>query len=278
MVAQVAAAEVAARVTAAVTLGSARGQTAAHTHAAAAVVGCGLVLGLEAEQLTAALSMVLAQPRRVLLPAFMGSDAKFWVAAAPILDAARAITAAAAGARGLEAVLEDKGGMLEALAAVALPEAMALYGERWHSRTLSIKAVPGCAYLTAAVEAAAALAPIDLAEVDEVEVAASIFTIGMEVESAPFIDGPGSPLPALGFSLGYNLAVALETGGLSVDDLHGEHLASNARWAAAGRVRISHDDDLTVAALAATAPSAPRWAGPRSGRAGGLGPGAARPS
>src|SRR5258708_8084141 len=38
MVAQVAAAEVAARVTAAVTLGSSRGQTATHTHAAPVVV------------------------------------------------------------------------------------------------------------------------------------------------------------------------------------------------------------------------------------------------
>src|ERR1035437_240869 len=82
MVAQVAAAEVAARVTAAVTLGSARGQTATHTHAAAAVVGCGLLLGLSAERLTAALSLALAQPRRVMLPAFMATDAKFWVAAA----------------------------------------------------------------------------------------------------------------------------------------------------------------------------------------------------
>src|SRR5258708_33044869 len=49
MVAQVAAAEVAARVTAAVTLGSRRGQTATHTHAAAVVVGCGPLLGLSAE-------------------------------------------------------------------------------------------------------------------------------------------------------------------------------------------------------------------------------------
>src|SRR6202165_4242037 len=71
MKAQGAGAEVAARVTASVTLGSTRGQTAAHTHAAVAVVGCGLVLGLSAEQLTVALSLALGQPRRVLPAAFM---------------------------------------------------------------------------------------------------------------------------------------------------------------------------------------------------------------
>jgi 2-methylcitrate dehydratase PrpD len=266
LVAQVAAAEVAARVTAAVTLGSARGQTAAHTHAAAATVGCGLLLGLDADQLTAALALALSQPRRVLLPAFMGSDAKFWVATAPILDAARCIGAAGAGARGLDAAMEAPGGVLEHLAAVPLPEAMAEYGRRWHLRTLSIKAIPGCAYLTAAVEAAAALAPVDLAEVEAVEVAASIFTIGMEVESAPFIDGPRSPLPALGFSLGYNIAAALESGGLSPSDLTDPALSSEQRWRVAGATTVIHDADMTVTAITATAPvgAAIAWAGERA--------------
>ena len=221
MTAQVAAAEVAARVTASVTLGSARGQTAAHTHAAAAVVGCGLLLGLGPEELTTALSLALAQPRRVLLPAFMATDAKFWVAAGPILDASRCLALAAGGAVGLEDLAETRGGLLEQLAEVPLPEVFSGWGRRWHLRTLSIKAVPGCAYLTSAVEAAASLAPIDLREVDEVLVGASVFTIGMEVESAPFIRGAATPLPALGFSLGYNVAAALEGGGLDVSDLHG---------------------------------------------------------
>jgi 2-methylcitrate dehydratase PrpD len=254
MVAQVAAAEVAARVTAAVTLGSARGQTATHTHAAAAVVGCGLLLGLSAERLTAALSLALAQPRRVMLPAFMATDAKFWVAAAPILDAARCIQMAQAGAVGLEGLMEAPGGLLEQLAAVPLPEVFSGWGSRWHLRTLSIKAIPGCAYLTSAVESAASLAPVDAGEVEAVEVGASVFTLGMEAESSPYIDGPESPLPALGFSVGYNLATALESGSLDVDDLHGERLASSSRWELAGRVRLSHDPDLTVAALAAAAP------------------------
>jgi 2-methylcitrate dehydratase PrpD len=254
MVAQVAAAEVAARVTAALTLGSTRGQTATHTHAAAAVVGCGLLLGLGAERLAAALSLALAQPRRVMLPAFMATDAKFWVAAAPILDAARCIQMADRGAVGLEGLMEVPGGVLEELAAVALPEVFSGWGSRWHLRTLSIKAIPGCAYLTSAVEAAASLAPVDGDEVESVEVGASVFTLGMEAESSPYIDGSRSPLPALGFSVGYNLAAALETGSLEVDDLHGERLASPSRWELAGRVRLTHDPDLTLAALAAAAP------------------------
>jgi hypothetical protein len=212
------------------------------------------LLGLGAERLAAALSLALAQPRRVMLPAFMATDAKFWVAAAPILDAARCIQMADRGAVGLEGLMEVPGGVLEELAAVALPEVFSGWGSRWHLRTLSIKAIPGCAYLTSAVEAAASLAPIDAGEVESVELAASVFTLGMEAESSPYIKGPQSPLPALGFSVGYSLAAALETGGLDVDDLHGERLTSAARWDVAGRVRVSHDPQLSLAALMATAP------------------------
>jgi 2-methylcitrate dehydratase PrpD len=250
----VAAAEVAARVTASVTLGSARGQTAAHTHAAAAVVGCGLLLGFGPEELAVALSLALAQPRRVLPAAFMATDAKFWVAAGPVLDASRCLALARAGGRGIDDLVEVHGGLLDQLAAVPLPGVFSGWGERWHLRTLSIKAVPGCAYLTAAAEAAASLAPIDLDDVESVEVGASIFTLGMEAESAPYMRGPMSPLPALGFSVGYSVAAALDSGGLDVDDLHGDRLHSAARWELAARLRLVHDLELTVQALSATAP------------------------
>lgn len=266
LVAQVAAAEVAARVTAAVTLGSARGQTAAHTHAVGATVGASLILGLSSQEMTCAVSLALAQPRRVLLPAFMGSDAKFWVAAAPILDAARCVRLAGEGAVGLPALLEAPGGVLAELADVPLTEAFAGYGDRWHLRTLSIKAVPGCAYLTAAVEAAAELGPLALADVAGVEARVSILTMGMEVQGAPFLAGAATPLPALGFTVGYGVAAALETGGLDVDDLHGDAVASVERWRVAGATQLEHDTELTVAALAATAPvgAAIAWAGDRA--------------
>ena len=235
VVAMVAASEVAARLTASVTLGRARGQMASHTHAAATVVAAGVVFQLTAAEMTNALSLALAQPRSVLLPAFMASDAKFWVAATAILDAAAAMNLAQRGGKGMSSVLEAHGGVFEALADIPLPQAFDHYGARWHLRSLSIKAVPGCAYLGAAIEAAAGLGPIDLAEVDSVSVAGSIFTIGMESESAPYIAGPASPLPALAFSTGYNVAAALATGGLNVADLHGDRLADPARWRVAAR-------------------------------------------
>ena len=263
VVAMVAASEVAARLTASVTLGRARGQTASHTHAAAATVAAGVIMDLAPQQLATALSLALAQPRQVLLPAFMASDAKFWVAAAPILDAGRAIDQALQGATGMGAVIETTGGFFDVLAEVPVRQAFAAYGERWHLRTLSIKAVPGCAYLGAAVEAAAGLGPIAPGEIASVGVAASIFTLGMEAESAPFIDGPASPLPALAFSTAYNVAAALLGGGLDVEDLHGPRLDSREPWRVAALTRVEHDAALSLSALAATAPvgAALAWAG-----------------
>jgi 2-methylcitrate dehydratase PrpD len=266
LVAQVAASEVAARLTAAVTLGPARGQAAGHTHAVGTAVGASVVLGLSPAQMAGAVGLALAQARRVLMPAFMGSDDKFWMAARPILDAAKCVQLAQRGSIGVPALLEGPGGVLETLADVAVPEAMADYGRRWHLRTLSVKHVPGCAYITALVEAAAALGPLGLDDVAGAEADVSIFTLGMEAESSPFLAGSRTPLPALGFSAGYNLAAALERGGLDVGDLHGSALASPARWRLAGKVVLRHDPALTMAALAATAPvgAAIAWAGGRA--------------
>jgi 2-methylcitrate dehydratase PrpD len=266
LVAQVAASEVAARLTAAVTLGSARGQTAAHTHAVGAAVGFAVALKLTPGQMAVAVSLAMAQTRKVLLPAFMGSDAKFWVAAGPVLEAARCVREAERGARGYAGLVEASGGVLEELADMPLPEALGGYGERWHLRTLSIKSVPGCAYLTSIVELAAGLGPLDLRAVERIEGRASIFTLGMEAQSAPFMAGPNTPLPALGFSSGYNIAAALESGSLGVEDLHGSRLASEERWRVARALRLEHDEELTVAALGATAPvgGAIAWAGDRA--------------
>lgn len=257
--------ELAARVTGALTLGRARGQTAAHTHLAGAAVVGGVLAGLPAGQLAGATALSLSHPREVLLPAFMGSDAKFAVAAAPLQDALTAVDAAPRATATLD-ILERDGGLFERLCDVPLPEAMGGYGSRWHTRTMSFKRDPGCAYISAAVEGAGGLGPVELEEVERVEIGCSIFTLGMEAESAPFIAGPATPLPALNFSVGYSVAAALEDGSLEAGDFHPETVASEARWRVAGAVTLRHDPGLTLAALAATAPMgmALAWAGERA--------------
>lgn len=253
----VAATEVAARVTAAATLGPFRGQTAAHTHLAGAVAGRCAATGVDAGVTADALGLAFAAPPWPLQHGFFGSDAKTLVAAAPVRTALDAVDAALAGLHGAPDMLEHPGGFLATYASTPLPQAIGGLGARWHSDTLSIKVHPGCAYIDAAIDAAVALHPQVVDRFDQisaVEVDASIFTVGMEERSRPYLRGPGSGLAALEFSTGYAVACALRRGGVEVADLMPERLGDGRVWRVADAVSVRHDPDLSRRALLAAAP------------------------
>jgi len=274
----VAATEVAARVTAAATLGPFRGQTAAHTHLAGAVAGRCVAEGRDAATMREALGLAFAQPPWTLDHAFFGSDAKTLVAATPLRAGLDAVDAAAAGLLGAPDLLEHPAGFLARFSTTPLPQAAGGLGRRWHTDTLSIKVHPGCAYLDAAIDAAVALSrqvADRFDQISSVDVDASIFTVGMEERSAPYLDGPGSGLAALNFSTGYSVAAALRRGRLEVEDFEAPRLQDGEVWRVARLVRVRHDPEVTRRALLAAAPlgAALRLAGPEGARwlAGGAG-------
>jgi len=263
----VAATEVAARVTAAATLGPFRGQTAAHTHLAGAVAGRCAAESLGAATMADALGLAFAQPPWPLQHAFFGSDAKLLTAATPVRTGLDAVAAARARLHGAPDMLEHPGAFLARFATTPLPEAIGGLGERWHTDTLSIKVHPGCAYIDAAVDAAVALHPQVADRFDQisgVEVDASIFTVGMEERSAPYLSGPRSGLAALNFSTGYSVACALRRGRVAVEDFEAERVGDGVVWRVADLVSVRHDPDLSRRALLAAAPigAALRMAGP----------------
>ena len=252
-----AATEVSARVTAAATLGPFRGQTAAHTHLAGAVTGRCAAEHRPADQMVGALGIAFAQPPWPLHHAFFGSDAKVLVASSPVRTGLDAVDAAAAGLRGAPDMLEHPDGFLSRFATTPLPQAIDGLGERWHTETLSIKVHPGCAYIDAALDAALRLHPQVAARIDHiagVSVAASIFTVGMEARSAPYVHGADSTVAALNFSTAYGVAVALLRGALTVDDFEPARLNDAAAWALARRVAVEHDPELSRRALLGAAP------------------------
>lgn len=267
----VAANECAARITAAATLGELRGQTAAHAHLAGSVAARLRAEGAPAERWVDAWGIAFAMPPLPLRRAFMGSDAKSLTASAAVRAGLGACDAAAAGLGGAPDIFEHPEGFLARFASVPLPEAMTWgLGTRWHTETLSFKVHPCCAYVDAAIDCAVALharlPDLDPADVGQVRVHASAFTVGMELASAPFVAGPASPVSALNFSTGYNVATALLTGDLVPGDLAGAPLADTRRWELAGKVTVLHDWDLTRRAVLATAPlgEALRHAGGRA--------------
>lgn len=281
--------ECASRVVAGATLGSFRGQTAAYGHLVGASIARMRARGSSPEQAASALALACSLPPHSLEPAFFGSDAKVLTAAVGIRTALDACDGAIAGLRGRLDILERPDGLLTTFADVPLADAVvASLGTRWHTETLSIKLYPACAYLDSALDAATQLhedlkvairdepgptaaddsqsgSSIDAA-IREVVVECSLFTFGMDMKSRSYVAGPGSPISALQFSVGYPVAVALLSGAFTPSDLASPRLDDPLRWSLAARVHTEHDLDLTRRALLATAPvgEALRQAGPRA--------------
>lgn len=271
LTAVVAANEVAARITAAATLGPFRGQLAAHTHIAGAVIARLRAVQAPEAFWAPALGLGFALPPWPLDRACLGSEAKALVAAVPVRTGLDAVDAALAGIAGPADILEHPDGFLARFADVPLADALLLgLGERWHTETLSYKVHPGSAYISAAVDCAIRLHQVigqpRAAEIAEVEVSGSLLTVGIERQAGAYLCGSRSPVAALNYSVGYNVATALLTGALTVADLDAERVADSERWSLAARVRVEHDPALTAAALLGTAPlgEAVRQAGARA--------------
>lgn len=271
LTAVIAANETAGRITASATIGPFRGQTATHTHLAGAVAARLRAQRAPAAEWVSAWGLSLALPPWPIERGFYGSDAKIFVASSPVRWALDACDAAHHGLVGAPDVLEHPQGFLARFSDVPLPEAVvAGLGERWHTETFSLKVHPGSAYLSAAVECAIELhhqlGPVRPDRIADVVVTGSVFTAQLEHGTAGMVIGPESPLSALNFSLGYNLATALLTGDLEPADFTRPRLAEPARWELAAKVRAVHDPDRSREAMRATAPigAALRQAGPRA--------------
>lgn len=263
----VAATEVAARVTAAATLGPFRGQTAAHTHLAGAVAGRCAAERRPAAETVDALGIAFAQPPWSLHHGFFGSDAKLLTAATPLRTGLDAVDAARAGLRGSPNMLEHPDGFLARFAQLPLPQAVDGLGSRWHTDTLSIKPRPGCAYIDSAIDAALHLHPQVADRFDQitsVACEASIFTLGMEQRSAPYLAAAHPGVAALNFSAGWSVATALLRGDLRVEDFEPPRVDDERVWRVARLVSLRHDLSLSRRALLGAAPvgAALRMAGP----------------
>ena len=257
LLAQVGANELAARVASAAAIGPFRGQQTAYVHAVGAAVARAIVAGDDAETLADAIGLALAQPPWPLDDAFFGSDAKVCLASEPIRTGLRALSAARHGHRGSPTVLEGDGGFLDAFATVSLPEFLGDLGARWHTRAVTVKAVPGCAYVTGPVEAArrvATHADVDPDAIAEVTVEGSLFATEVNDRATPYLDGADSPLSALTFTIPYNVAVALIDGEHTPRQLRPERVADPAVWSLAERVSVEHGEEFTMAALDSAVP------------------------
>ncbi len=260
IVAQVVANEVACRFGGVALLGPQNGQLWTFVHAVGGAVAAGRLLGLDTDRMRHALALALSQAPRAVAPALAGPDSKLLLAAEPAVVGLRAARFAAAGVSGPPDVLAHSEGFWSAFATAPLHGMLTGLGRGWATRTLSIKAVPGCAYVSAAIEALHVLGPPPADEVAQVVVEAALPTLLMDALSAPAVRRRQPPTPvAVTFSTAWSLAVAIEAGWHGPQvlrpawlDAHAERLA-----ALAGRVQVRHDPALTAATAAAFATVVP---------------------
>ncbi|MFG2947626.1 MmgE/PrpD family protein [Streptomyces adustus] len=246
----VVATECAARVTAAVTLGPFRGQTAAYSHVTGAVAGRLRGDGVSADRWADALGLGLGLPPRTVVAGFLGGDSKVFSAATPVAAGLDACDAAHAGFTGCRDLLENPDGFLHAFADLPVPGAVTEgLGERWHTRTTSFKVHPGGPGMDTAVDCGIELyrelGPVRARDVESVEVATSLYTTLVDQWARQRMRGPESPVGALVFALPYLLATTLLTGELTVADFAAPALTDPERWELADRIRVVLDERMT---------------------------------
>ncbi|HYL05308.1 MAG TPA: MmgE/PrpD family protein [Thermoanaerobaculia bacterium] len=257
LLAQITANEVAARINMVCAVGSTRGQMAAHLHLLAAAAARAKLEALDEETFAAALGFALSYPAQALVPAFLGSDAKALCAAWPIRVGLEAVDAVRAGLAAPADVLDDPRGFFATACRFPVREFLGGLGERWHTETNSFKIYPVCGYLCAAIDATLDLVrrhSVQPAEVAAVDVWASLFTVGMDAHSAPYLDGPRSRIATLTFSTPFTVASAILAGELGPAQLKRAWIEDPRVWRLAARVRSRHDAGLTLAALTADIP------------------------
>jgi 2-methylcitrate dehydratase PrpD len=248
--------EVMGRLGAACLVGPQNGQLWTFVHLAGASIGAARIAGLSADTLEAALSLAFFQPPMALWQGFGRADSKHLSAATPTLLGLLATEHARRGLSGSRRVLEGRGGFFDRFSFLPLDDVFEDLGRFWVTDTVSIKPVPGCAYVTAVAEAALACTaqhveevdrPFAPAEIERVEVLAGPMTLGMErLLGARSAMPPLRPV-AVNFSVPLTAALALIQGRLDVDDLTQASLEAHADLIGrvASRVRLRLDGELT---------------------------------
>ncbi|NMB76198.1 MAG: MmgE/PrpD family protein [Myxococcales bacterium] len=260
LTAQVAANEIGGRMGAAVFVGPQNGQLWTHLHALGAACAGARLLELSAEQHAHALALALYQPPFATWPGFMGPDSKLLSAAMPARDGLFASRLAGWGITGPLDVLDRPDGFAPHFAFRFLPQMFSGLGQSWVSDTLSFKLHPGCAYLSAALDALADLRAqfaerhrrsLQPADVEELRVFCTLLSIGMERLATR---SPPERLTAVrvNFSIPWSLALAIRDGALTPHALHDEAELSRSEQELrplSERIRVLHDWELTAALL-----------------------------
>jgi 2-methylcitrate dehydratase PrpD len=255
LLAQIVANEIAARVNMVCAVGTTRGQMATHVHLLAAAAARAKLERLDGDAFAQSLAIAMSYPAAALFPSFLGSDAKTLCAAWPVRMGVEAVDAVRAGLVAAADPVDDKRGFFAVNAKVPVREFLGGLGSRWHTATNSFKVHPVCGYLSSAVEATLAIVhehDVGADAIEAIDVWSSIFTVGMDGHSSPYLDG--RRIATLTFCTPFVLASCVLAREFTPEQLKRAWIDDPEVWALASRIRTRHDVSLTLDALLADIP------------------------
>jgi 2-methylcitrate dehydratase PrpD len=226
---------------------SAAGRLASFVHPAASAVSGAKLLRLESKQVASALVVALSQPSFGSPAAFFGSDAKSLFAAATAPLGIEAAELAANGFRALCDVFEEEGGLQGTQPGRPARGVFGGLGKVWLTDTLCYKVYPASAHLGAILDCVLNLGRqhhIDVRRVSRVHVQTGPCAIEQNEWAARFVRGPESLPSTLGWSVPYNVAVALLDKEVSPRQLTSDRIRDAAVWQLADKVTVSLDEEI----------------------------------
>lgn len=241
--------EVGGRLGASLLFGPQNGQMWSYIHVLEAACIASRFHGLDAARTANAIGIAFTQPPYALMPAFMGPDSKLLIPASTTVEGCRAADLAARGWTGSTSIIEDRQGFLEKFNPNNLGWFLSGYGDAWLSDTMTIKVVPGCAYVDTAIDAFSEIRSqrkLTLEQIESIDVRCGMFTSGMEAFSHMYRSAERLEPITINFSVALSIGLILVAGGLEPEFLSHKYLDTNrdAIEAAAKLVTMNHDAEM----------------------------------
>ncbi|PCK01099.1 MAG: hypothetical protein COA42_23470 [Alteromonadaceae bacterium] len=251
--AQVTANEIAARINIACALGQTRGQMASHLHLVATAIARAKFLGMGREMLRKSIIFSLSSTGKQSLPAFLGSDAKFFCASTAIRSGWESCDIALSGLYPSDNILFGRAGFFETMVPYCRPELIDNIGSEWFTLTNSIKIYPSCGYISSTIDCVYMLMSkggIDSADIDSVEIKTNIFNYGVEKLSQLYLkNSTVKSVSSLTFCPTYIVASTLVYGKFTVDNLRKDSVEDPAVWALMKKISLKYDAKHSAASL-----------------------------
>ncbi len=217
----------------------------------AAAVAAGLLIGLDAPRMAAALAIAMTQPENPLHHGMFSPDTKALSAAPSVVEGVRAAFLAAQDFSAARDILEHPAGFYRQFTLQReTPSPFLQLGEAWSTHALSFKRYASCAYAAGAVDAVRSIragTAFEPVAIRRIEVASSLPALIMERLARPHEADRLTPVNVQ-FSILRSVALALWRGDIRGSAFTPEEFARSVEpvRALAARATLVHDWTFTL--------------------------------